>query len=106
MCAKIASDQEINKEANTMIKLKDNSRTIEITMKEYRFGQLRPDWAPDFYDVGLLPMDEDSEAYIVEDVDYCIDMALDWKHARGDFQEDNDVNPDDRLVIVDDVVLD
>ena len=88
-----------------MIKLKDNTRTIEISMREYRFDQLRPDWASDFYDVGLLPMDENSEAYIVEDVDYCIDMALDWKYARGDFQEDNDVNPCDRLVIVDDEVL-
>lgn len=88
-----------------MIKLKDNVRTIEITMQEYRFDQLRPDWAADFFDVGCLPYNEDHEAYVVNDVEYCIDMALDWKHARGDFQEDNDVDPADRLVIVDDVVL-
>ena len=88
-----------------MIKLKDNTRTVEITMQEWDGGRYRPDWAADFVEGGCLPYDEEHDAYIVEDVDYCIDMALDWKHARGDFQEDIEVNPDDRMVMVDDEEL-
>lgn len=84
-----------------MIKLMDSKRIIEITMQEYVFGQYRPDWSNDFFEVGFLPYDDEHNAYIVDDVDCCIDRALDWKHARDDFQEDIEINPDDRMVMVD-----
>lgn len=88
-----------------MTKLMDSKRIIEITMQEWAFGQYNPDWSNDFFDVGALPYDEEHEAYIVKDVDYCIEMALDWKYARGDFREDVEVNPDDRMVMVDEEQL-
>lgn len=84
-----------------MIKLKDNKRIIAISMQEWGGSRYRPDWSNDFFEVSILPYDEEHDAYIVDDVDYCIDMALDWKHARGDFWEDSEVNPDDRMVMVD-----
>lgn len=84
-----------------MVKLMDNKRIIAISMQEWDGSRYRPDWSNDFFDVGLLSYDEGHDAYIVDNVDYCIDMALDWKHARGDFQEGVEVNPDDRMVMVD-----
>lgn len=84
-----------------MIRLMDRNRTAEITMQELlcRNGnQYTPDFSADFFEV---PYDVESDTYIVADVDYCIDMAIDWKHARGDFMQDEEVNPDDRLVMVD-----
>lgn len=81
-----------------MIKLMDKTRTVEITMQEWNGNQYNPDWSADFFEA---PYDAENDAYIVADVDYCIDMAIDWKYARGDFQQDEEINPDDRLVMVD-----
>ncbi|MBE5799368.1 MAG: hypothetical protein E7321_05385 [Clostridiales bacterium] len=83
------------------MKLKDKTRTVEIHMQEYRYGTWYPDWSEDFFDAGQLPYDEDEDAYIVASVDYCIEMATDWKFARGDFQEDAEIDPDDRVVTID-----
>lgn len=81
-----------------MIRLIDRNRTAEITMQEWNGNQYTPDFSADFFEA---PYDVESDTYIVADVDYCIDMAIDWKHSRGDFMQDEEVNPDDRLVMVD-----
>ncbi len=75
----------------------DRTRIIEISMR-YHDGKSwppnwSPDWSNDFFDVGLLPYDDDVEAHIVPDLDYCIEMATDWENARGDFLEYDDPDP-------------
>lgn len=60
-----------------MAKLTDGKRTVEIKMMVWSGTCHTPDWSNDFFDVGLLPMNDDG-AYIVKDVDYCIDQALEW----------------------------
>ena len=87
-----------------MKRFTDGTRTVEITMKVWHDGQYSPDWEADFFDVGSLPYDEDTDTYTVQDVDYLIDQAMDWQQGTGDYQDDLEGqpghNPDDRYVDV------
>ena len=73
-----------------MIKLYDEKRTVEITMREWdnRYDEARLDWSNDFFEVGGLEYDEERDAYRVDDVDYCVESANDWRDAVGDFCDD------------------
>ena len=44
-----------------------------------------PDWSIDFF--GPLPYDEKQNAYIVEDVEYCIEQACKWESGIGEYNE-------------------
>lgn len=57
-----------------------------------------PDFSNDFFEAGGLEYDKDKDAYIVEDVDYCIDYAMDWKNGTGDFYCD-DNNEEKSLIL-------
>lgn len=85
------------------MKITDGKRTVEITMHTFDGASLSPDWSSDFFEAGGLPVDNETEAYMVESVDYCVSMAEDWKYGRGDFLEDEEVEPDTRMVFVEDV---
>lgn len=76
-----------------MIKLTDRTKTVEITMTNWTGNGYTPDWSHDFFEVGALKTNEDGNAYIVSDVDYCISCAKDWEQGRWDGDEDAD--PDD-----------
>lgn len=80
-----------------MTKLTDGNRTVEIGMYVYEDNQMGCDWSADFYCVGILPKDRNNDAFIVEDVSYCIEQAEDWKYRCNDF---NDDEPDDEIRIV------
>lgn len=72
-----------------MVTLIDNNKAVEITIREWNeengYG---PDWSADFFEVGGLKTIDDPElAYIVDDVDYCIDQANDMVSGEGDFAE-------------------
>lgn len=67
-----------------MTKLYDGNKAVEIEMYERDF----PDYSSDFFDVSRLPYDDANGAYIVPDVDYCIDQARDWKLFQGDYNDD------------------
>ena len=70
-------------------RLFDGENLVEIVMNNLVPGQgYTPDWSNDFYSVGALKYNDDMEAYEVEEVNYCIDQANDWKNAEGDFVED------------------
>lgn len=86
-----------------MARLTDGKKTVDITMNEWTGSEYTPDWSNDFFQVGCLSRNEDLDAYIVPDVDYCIDQANDWKNGVGDFLEDEDVNTEDRNVDVEEV---
>ena len=71
-----------------MTRLKDRTtgEIVEIEMKTWKEDQSQYtiDWSNDFFEVGSLKRDEEAEAYLVDDVEYCIEQANDWKMSRGD----------------------
>jgi hypothetical protein len=76
-----------------MVTLIDNNKAVEITIREWNeenpgYG---PDWSADFFEVGNLETrfadDSMEPAYIVDDVDYCIEQANDMVAGEGDFAE-------------------
>lgn len=80
-----------------MTKLTDGKKTVGTTMAVWTGDGYTPDWSNDFYDVGCLEYDEEKDAYIVDDVEYCIEQAMDWKNSEGDYSsnapnEDNNVD--------------
>ena len=79
------------------MKLYDGNKMVDIQMNNWTGNDFTPDWSNDFFDAGNLPYDEELDAYMVEDVDYCIEQAMDWKNADGDFYEP-DADTSDRHV--------
>lgn len=63
-------------------------RIIEIEMKVWNGEQYSPDWSNDFFEVGELQRDEENDAYMVQDVEYCIEQAEDWENSMGDYSMD------------------
>ncbi len=62
------------------MKLTDGKRTVNILMEVWRPGiGFLPDWSADFFDAGLLPYDDDTDAFSVSSVDYCIEQAREWE---------------------------
>lgn len=57
------------------------NRLTEITMQTRN----EPDWSQDFFNAGTLRYDDTVEAFEVEDIDYCIEQAQDWKNGEGDY---------------------
>jgi hypothetical protein len=83
-----------------MTRLTDRTKTVEITMTMWDGNNHSPDWSADFFEVGSLDYDDTLDAYIVEDVDYCVEQAQDWQKAQGDFYESDPTDLDDRCVFV------
>lgn len=90
-----------------MTRFTDGKKTIEITMKVWEDGQYSPCWEKDFFGVGALPYDEETDTYTVQDVDYLADQANDWHLGIGDHQDDYEGQPghtpEDRYVDVEEV---
>lgn len=82
------------------MKITDGKKIAEITMQEWDGSQWGLDWSLDFFEAGKLPYNEETDTYTVENVDYCIEQAVDWKYNRGDCAEEWCVDPEDRLVKV------
>lgn len=78
-----------------MTRLIDKNKAVEISIREWdeENSQYGPDWAADFFEVGGLKTVEGPElAYIVDDVDYCIEYANDMVAGVGDFAGDPQPN--------------
>lgn len=71
-----------------MTRLYDGKKIAEITMNVWDGNGYTPDFSLDFFEVGALPYDEEKDAYVVDDVDYCVEYANDWKNSTGDFHDD------------------
>lgn len=74
-------------------------RIIEIRMCRWNGSGYDPDWEQDFFAVGDLQYDDEKEAYIVDDVDYLVDYANDWKNNTGDFAIDDSDKGDEYIFI-------
>lgn len=64
--------------------LTDRTRIIKIEMRVWKDGGYMPDWSNDFFESGCLPYDEDIDASVVDDVDYCIEQAQEWEDESDD----------------------
>ena len=80
-----------------MTRLTDGNKTVEITMQTWTGNGYTPDFSNDFFEVGGLERDEEKDAYIVPDVDYCVDYANDWKNNRFDFA-DSEESAESKLI--------
>ena len=76
-----------------MVTIIDSNKAVEISIREWdeENTQYGPDWSADFFEVGNLETcfadDSMEPAYIVDDVDYCIEQANDMVAGIGDFAE-------------------
>ena len=84
------------------MRLYDGKKMVNIEMNNWTGNGYTPDWSQDFFESGKLDYSEYLDAYKVEDVDYCIEQAMDWKNADGDFYEP-DTDPVDRCVTVEEI---
>lgn len=78
-----------------MTRLIDNNKAVEISIREWdeENSQYGSDWSADFFEVGgLKTVSEPNLAYIVDDVDYCIEYANDMVAGVGDFAGDPQPN--------------
>ncbi len=66
------------------MKITDGKRTVNIRMVIWQETGYSPDWSNDFFEAGGLPYDEETDAYAVPDVEYCIDMAQEWESEDED----------------------
>lgn len=60
----------------------NNGKIAEITLINNGY-----EWQDEFFNVGSLSYNEDSDACEVEDVDYLIDQANDYISGCGDFSD-------------------
>ena len=86
------------------MKLYDRKKMINIEMNNWTGNGYTPDWSIDFFEAGGLQYDELMDVYMVEDVDYCIEQAMDWKNADGDFYVP-DADTSDRNVDVEEIEI-
>ena len=90
-----------------MIRLTDGYATVTVEMKTWdeRNQCYTPDRAPEFFDVGRLPIDPSTQAYKVEDVNYCLDEARDSMLHTGDFYDGFPGTPGDTLFVDGDIEI-
>ena len=61
-----------------MTRLTDGKMILIIEMLEWESNTYKVDWSADFFEVGTLEYDEESEAYVVTDTEYCYEQAEEW----------------------------
>lgn len=76
------------------MRMTDGKRTVEITIQYWDGSGYGPDWSRDYFNAGTVPYDEETDTYTVESVDYCIDMATDWRDPDSPYyKEDENGDP-------------
>jgi hypothetical protein len=80
------------------MKITDGTKTVEIRIQKWNGSGYDPDWSNDYFSAGSLPYDEETDTYTVDDVDYCIDMAMSELT-----DEDSEFYDEDMTVFVDEI---
>ena len=83
------------------MKITDGKKTVEIRMMVLDGNGYSPDWSLDFFDAGGLPYDDEKDVYTVDDVDYCIEQAMEWKETNEGFM--GEIKTEDNCVWVDEI---
>lgn len=72
------------------MKMTDGKKLVEVTMKIWNGSGYGPDWANEFFETAGLEFDGEVDAFMVNDVDYCIEQMEDWKNCVNDYIDDED----------------
>lgn len=72
------------------MKMTDGKKLVEVTMKIWNGSGYDPDWANEFFETAGLEFDGEVDAFMVNDVDYCIEQMEDWKNCANDYIDDED----------------
>lgn len=72
------------------MKMTDGKKLVEVTMKIWNGSGYGPDWANEFFETAGLEFDGEVDAFMVNDVDYCIEQMEDWKNCANDYIDDED----------------
>lgn len=92
------------------MRLTDGTKTVDIRIMRWDGTSYGPDWSADYFGHGgRLPYNKEVGAYIVEDVDYCIDMAAADNEDGACYMcnDEGDIVRDPNIVIfVEEVVAD
>ncbi len=83
------------------MKITDGKKTVNIRMMVWEGSGYSPDWSQDFFEAGSLPYNEDTDTYTVDDVDYCIEQAMEWKETNEGFM--GEIKTEDNCVWVDEI---
>lgn len=83
------------------MKMTDGKRTVEINIMTRNGTGYGPDWSAEYFNAVMLPYDEETDTYTVQDVQYCIDMAEDTgeEGARCKYNDDGEIVPDDDVTV-------
>jgi hypothetical protein len=81
------------------MKLTDGKKTVEIKIQKWNGTGYDPDWSNDFFEAGNLPYDEETDTYTVDDVEYCIDMAMDEARLTVNEDGENVIDEDMHVVV-------
>ena len=84
-----------------MTRLTDGKRIVDIKMAVWSDESVgySEDWSSEFFDTDSLPYDYEVGAHRVQDVDYCIDQAIDCINRTGDFAGDDEPVPGSTLLV-------
>ena len=73
------------------MKISDGKRTVEIQVKSWsQWNGYTPDWSEDFFDAGLLPYDDETGVYYVDDVEYCIQQVKDYLNGEDEYRDSSE----------------
>ena len=67
------------------MRMTDGKATIKIRMVAWTGTDYSPDWSLDFFDAGILPHDDETDTYTVQDVGYCVEQAKEWERSNEDY---------------------
>jgi surface protein len=65
------------------MRLTDGKKLVDIKIQHWNGSGYDPDWSADYFNAGSLEYDERLQAYKVDDVSYCVDMARDRISEEG-----------------------
>lgn len=80
------------------MKIYDGKKMVNIEIRRWEGSGWSPDWSMDYFEAGSLEYDPERDAFLVNDVDYCIEFASD-----RDCPESAVYGDDDMEVIVDEL---
>ena len=68
-----------------MVAIDKSRRKVEIEICKWELTRYGTDISTDIFDAGMLEFDANEEAYIVDDCEYLVECANDWKKGIGDY---------------------
>lgn len=79
------------------MKMTDGKKLVQVTMKIWNGSGYGPDLANEFFETAGLEFDGEVDAFMVGDVDYCIEQMEDWKNCTNDYIDDEDPDGNRRV---------